>query len=667
MNQNKNPLRRLPALLPAALGLALSASPAPARWAALKDADSVYEFWRSSYKVEKDGSYSSATEFQAKILKASSISYFGNYSLTYNEQSESLEILSAKSIHGGKEFPADLKLIEDKPLAAAHGGFDQIRQVRVVFPKIQIGSSVYMRWRFRQKTPPFQNFFSYLHGGAYSSFFARKMSFKIDSALPLLRRINNPGGFWKTSYRESGRGGDRRHVFQASLRRPIFKAIINEKNSYPDPKLFPSIEISTAASWAQMTKGMAGKYEKIMREPLPRLHRDILKAAKKIKTGPEDQIDFVIARLIESVRYLRDWRSVNGGYIPRPLSKIAETGYGDCKDMSVSLAAILRGLGFQAHAALIERGGVPRPPGYFQLPSRLAFNHAIVYARLPDGGGQSSAAKQSRRQARQGKQARKAFWLDPTNSITYARGLFEDIADRPALILRNPEPEMTRTPKLQSAGAEVYLTQEFRLLKDGSAKAKGEMRFSGRRAADFAGASLYKSRKSIDYDLIQYTGANTSTLESWKVRGYDLSSRVARDFSASFSYMERDGGLFNFWTQMGPGFRFPFLNNLSLFYVRAKGRVSGLFALHPQRYVFVSKLKNIKPLGDLSLNCRLQSPWADFSREAISKEPLIIKDIYEFKKARISARELKSPEFFLLSNGLSRCFNRFLMVYQKTD
>ena len=630
-------------------GLAGLPPSALARWASPADAASAFEFWRSFYRVEKDGSYTEETEFKAKILKASAISSFGNYSLTYNEQSETLEILSAKTIHQGKEYPVDLKLIEDKPLASSHGGFDQIRQVLIAFPHVQTGSYVYLRYRCHKKIPPYQNFFSYFMSS--NSLFVKKFKVVIESARPLFYKVNNPGRFLKTSYYTKGKGkAGKRYVFHVSLRRPVFKAIVNEKYSLPDPDLFPYVEAATAKKWSEMTGDMAGKYEKIIKEPLPKIYREILKAAKKIKTGEEDQVDLIISSLIEKIRYLRDWRAVSGGYIPRPLAKIAETGFGDCKDMSVSLAAILRRLGFQAHAVLVERGFIRRAKP-FHLPNKLAFNHAIVRAEIKG----------------------KVFWLDPTNQVTYSRGLFEDVADRPVLILQEPESKMARTPELKSAGAEVYLTQDFYLAKDGSAKVKGEMRFSGRSAAAFAGSSLYKSKKTTDYELIQYTGANTSTLDHWEVKDYDLSSRTVRSFSAKFSYVEQDGGLFNFWTQLGPAFRFPYLANISLFYVRSKDRVSGLFTTHPQRYVFISRLKNIKPAGELfnrslslgKLNCRLSSPWADFRREAISKDPLIIKDVYEFKKARITARELKGSVFFRLSNGLNRCFNRFLMVYQK--
>ena len=612
--------------------------PAVARWAAEKDAPFVYEFYRSSYKVEKDGSYTNEVEFKAKILKASGIKNFGSYSLTYNEKSDVLQILSAKTESQGKDFPLDLKRLEDKPLAAAHGGFDQIRQVLVAFPKVQIGSSVYLRYRHQEKIPPYKNFFSF--SMSPSRLFAKKLKIKIESALPLFYKANNPGNFFKVSYRKK-RG---RHALRILLRRPIFKAIAEEKNKFPDPDLLPYVDVASAKKWPQMAGNLSEKYEEAIAGALPKMHEGILKAARKIKTGPEDQIDFVISSLIEKIRYLRDWQPINGGYIPRPLDKIAETGFGDCKDLSVSLSAILRRLGFRARAALIYRGFAPLTRE-FQLPSGMAFNHAIVRAELKG----------------------KVFWLDPTNRAAYSRGLFEDIADRPVLILQSPKPEMARTPKLKSGGAALYLTQEFYLRGDGSAKVTGEMRFSGRSAVGFAGASLYESKKTTDYRLIQYTSANTSTLSQWEAGGYDLSSRIARDFSAKFSYTEGDGGLFNFWTQLGPAFRFPFLSHINLFWIRAKDRVSGAFTLHPQRYVFVSRLKNIKPAGALRLNCRLSSPWADFSREAISQNPLTVKDVYEFKKARISAKELKGKEFFRLSNGLNRCFNRFLMVYKKTD
>jgi hypothetical protein len=80
-----------------------------------------------------------------------------------------------------------------------------------------------------------------------------------------------------------------------------------------------------------------------------------------------------------------------GGLAPRPVDAIWETRFGDCKDTSRLLVAMLRDLGLDAHPALVSTFGGPY---LMDAPPRLtAFNHCIVRLRL-DG---------------------RSYWLDPTS------------------------------------------------------------------------------------------------------------------------------------------------------------------------------------------------------------------------------------------------------------
>lgn len=612
-----------------------------ARWANQKDAELRYDLWRSLIKVERDSTYTMEVEFKVRILKDSAIGSFGNFFLTYNGQSQKVEILSAKTINNGKEFPVDMKFIEDKPLASSSTAFDQTRQIMIAFPHVQIGSDVYIRYRYHFKSVPYEGFFSY--SKTFGQNFFMNMELKIESALPLYYKLNNPQRFLRSSYRVHKKK-KRPYELKVSLRRPLFKEILDENHVFPDLDLFPWVEVATEKKWSKMVEHLVPEYNKRMAELLPKLYQNILKSAQQIKTGPEDQIDFIVSSLIEKIRYMGDWRPINGGYVPRSLSVIAKTGFGDCKDLSVSLAAILQNLGFKAQVALVFRNSFRHSSDSFKMPNAKAFNHAIVRAEIKG----------------------KIFWLDPTNFVAYSRGLFTDIADRPALVLQQPQSELQRTSKMHSSGSEYRIIQNFEILKNGLAKVKGSIHFKGRSAISFTGASLSKSKKSIDYQFIQFTGADISTLKKWKVKDYDLTSRIVKDFSVNISYtMEKDSGLSGYRTQLGPVFLFPRPYDIGLFSIRTLDRVSDLFLGQPRRIVLVSKLKNIKPVGNLKFNCNLKSQWIDINRKMESLEPLVIKDIYEFKRPQISVQELKSPQFSRLQKNIKSCFIQFLMIYKK--
>ena len=128
--------------------------------------------------------------------------------------------------------------------------------------------------------------------------------------------------------------------------------------------------------------------------------------------------------------------------------------------------------------------------------------------------------------------------------------------------------------------------------------------------------------------------------------------------------MEKNSTLFGYKTQFGPVFLFPRPYDLGLFYIRTQDRISDLFLSQPRRMLFISKMKNIKPIGELKFNCRIKSKWLDVSRKMLSLEPLVIKDTYEFKKAQISIKELKSKRFTKLQKDIRSCITQFLMIYK---
>ncbi len=614
-----------------------------ARWANSNDADHRYEFWKSSIQMEKDGTYTREVEFKATILKNSAINSLGNFVLTYNKQSEEVTILSAQTINGEKLFPVDQKFIEDKPLASSPSGFDQAHQILITFPHVGIKSEIQLRYRIHRKSPPYKGFFSYSR--TFRNNWLLKAEINIQSALPLFYKLNDPHDFFTISY-QTHKDKSKKHELSLNLKRPIYKRIVDERRAFLDLNLFPRIEAASEKDWSRMVEGLAPRYEDRIAEPLPEMYQDILKSAQKLKTGSEEQINFVMSSLLDKIRYMGDWRPINGGYVPRPLAAIAETGFGDCKDLSVSLSAILNQLGFESKIALVLRSFAYHSSFEFALPNAMAFNHAIVRAEI---NGQT-------------------FWLDPTNFLVYSRSAFADVSGRPALVLKQPISQMTRTPELSSSGSEYQLLQNFEIVDKQLIKVTGSIHFKGLSASSFTGASLRQSKESIDHQLIQVTGADISTLKQWEVEDYDLSSRVVKDFSVQLSYiMKKNNSLTGYTTQLGPVFFFPYPLNLQYLFISPEDRASDLFLGQPRTIVFISKLNNIEPVGDLKFDCDIQSPWLSASRELASTQPLTIKDRYEFKRKEISAQELQSEDFLKLQDSLKRCFAHFAMIYTKAE
>lgn len=140
---------------------------------------------------------------------------------------------------------------------------------------------------------------------------------------------------------------------------------------------YASVNIADSMSWAEVADVFRQSYE-----PPAELPADLSQAIAAIAERDADPA----RRLIEGLRLVQGalrYHSVSvgeGGYRPRPLEQIWRTRYGDCKDGSVLLAAVLGRLGIDAVCALVNTAtgdGLPDMP-----PNPLAFNHCIVRARI---------------------------------------------------------------------------------------------------------------------------------------------------------------------------------------------------------------------------------------------------------------------------------------------
>jgi transglutaminase-like putative cysteine protease len=94
----------------------------------------------------------------------------------------------------------------------------------------------------------------------------------------------------------------------------------------------------------------------------------------------------------DDIRYLSFSDGING-FRPHAASQIFSQRFGDCKDKSVLLALMLRGLGVKSHPVLVHTStGKLMREG---LPSTRKFNHCIVQFQLNDS----------------------TYWIDPTMSL----------------------------------------------------------------------------------------------------------------------------------------------------------------------------------------------------------------------------------------------------------
>ncbi len=136
---------------------------------------------------------------------------------------------------------------------------------------------------------------------------------------------------------------------------------------------YPVIRCSSFTSWGKVVEWAEPLFSTV--GALPEDMRTLAAAWKKDLPAPEARLRAAVDWVQSNIRYFA-MAMGNHNIRPRPLRETCATRFGDCKDKTVLLVALLRELGFEAWPALVNTYGqhVARHGG----PDQYAFNHAIV-------------------------------------------------------------------------------------------------------------------------------------------------------------------------------------------------------------------------------------------------------------------------------------------------
>jgi transglutaminase-like putative cysteine protease len=198
---------------------------------------------------------------------------------------------------------------------------------------------------------------------------------------------------------------------------------------------FPRVELTEWASFGEVAAWALPLFE-ARAEPSKALLAEVEDLRRR---APDDP-----GRLLAALRFVQDEVRYLGielgqhSHEPHPPEVVLERRFGDCKDKARLLVTLLRGLGIEANAALVNpflgRGLDDR------APSPLAFNHVIVRARV---GGRT-------------------LWLDPT--LSGQRGSLET-APPPdyerALVVAPDTTGLTQLPRRELAAPSIEEEDEL--------------------------------------------------------------------------------------------------------------------------------------------------------------------------------------------------------------
>ena len=575
-------------------------------------------------EIKKDGTYAETVEVRVKVLNDTGRDNYATTPLYYDEYNQKLEVLSAKSVDGAEEFPVESEYIEDKPVASSQNGLSSLRQVLISFPRNSRGVELYLKYRVREvKASISGNFANHFVWGQWGLW--RKSHIKVVSEIPFFDAIHDSNQILEVKRIQDGS----KQILEATQLRPIIKEIVGEASPTLDNKVYTWIRVTSFSDWKSLIQKFAPGYERVLAQPLPEFFAPIIAEASS-KKNLFDKINSVTSALIDRVHYMGDWRTTFSKVEPRDLAEIAEKRRGDCKDFSTATVAILRKMGINASPALVRRGFDHLRP--LDLPDPTFFNHAIV--RVEDEG--------------------KVYWVDPTNSISFAQGIFPDIADRRALALNSQFSSPEMTSKTKPGDGTVISQERIKISKDGRAQVVGKLIETGGAALGLTGAGLVTSRENTDFQIVSFVG-DVNRMEYWKLADYDLSSRDVKDLEINYQY----GSLHQqMKTNSGRVVVLPSVIMGNPFLVRVEDRESDIrIGDQPYTYKKQSIFENVKLLGTQSLDCRIRSKWLDASRRVLQKKTGVeVSDEFEVKTPLVPNAELKTPEFREAQDKIRECF-----------
>jgi len=333
----------------------------------------TYEKYIQTVTVHADGTYKEVNEGVTLIETKKGVNSSSTLDLEFNPSMEKTEIIEAYTLTPeGKRINVsrDKMRVRDDPIDGGADMFTGAKHRVLIFPDITIGSRVCYKIKITHFKTEFKGQFFYAavmsptqKNGLY------KINFFIDKKIPVKFDIKDiEGGLARSTSKDN--------VYEFSFNRTDF--LPPESGSVSIYDFAPHIFVSSF----QSQEALGDAYQNIAYP----------------KTKPSGYIqglaDMIIAQagggdkraeakafyewVVKNIRYVAVYVG-NGGIEPHDAETIAKNGYGDCKDHTVILEALLRTKRIKSSPALINSEAAYSLPAVAVLAPH---NHVITY--LPE-------------------------------------------------------------------------------------------------------------------------------------------------------------------------------------------------------------------------------------------------------------------------------------------
>jgi hypothetical protein len=616
---------------------------AQARWAERSDFATEIEFYHKNLTIYKDGSFEEEVEIQTALLRESGKESLVQTRFYYTEDDSTFQILEAYTLTPkGEKIPIPRDRIEDNTQASFGYGFDSQRQVLISFTNLEVGAKTYVRYLQKKQKPDLQGVFNQVLGWGWSEL-VQTSTLNIQSAIPLFYKMNDPIQALEMKIQKSSQS---QAFLEATItqKKPVIRGLRDEPGTLSLDQLV-WISLSSLRDWKELGQKKSVDFSpQTLTEPF----LGIAKEAKALLGSEEDRINFVASKLIQSIQFMGDWRSISGRLIPRSLEDIGKTQVGDCKDYSIVSTAIFRYLGFEAYPALVERYGQNNRDERSQvalfLPSLYAFNHAITKIVSPV--------------------SKKTYWFDGTNRFSRAGLVFSDLNGADALVLASDQSGIEKLPKVDPWEKVLMETEEtIHLGKQGKTHHRIQVSLKDQPAQQYSYNYFNMSAQEFEEYLYRWAGGSGIPIKNRKKVDYlKPDSETLQDIKGAIEFeLDHYFTKTNLGLGMGASVRFEHLNDWS-------GEDVGDFLFHgPWNQKQVIRVHLDQPLtgqGFQRFNVKIQTPWCSIERKIklLDSKTLEVTIQLATKSATLTHRETQGKEFQNLRSIYRDQLQNFMLI-----
>ncbi len=339
--------------------------------------------------VKADGSSTLDEHLLIKILKHRGKQMYGDQKRKYDANTDSIQVLLAVTHKpGGKIIPVEKSAINDitPPELANASVYANIQEKVVSFPALTPGAVMELKLRKFSKAPkkPADRHYWGVVGfqttdPILTKEFVLVVPRSLDAQYTFLHKQVEPE---ETELPDS-------YVYSWRIEKS--QQIIPEPNMPPFEDFIPLLLFSSEKQWENLGHWLGGKFYKHV-QTTAALRAKAKKLTRNAKTRDEKirDIFLFVAQKIRTVHLQLGL----AGYEPHDADSVLANRYGDTRDKSVLLVALLKAIGIDAYPALVNGNAIPLVK---KIPTPRQFDQ--IYVVVPRG-------------------KKETLWLDPAADNT---------------------------------------------------------------------------------------------------------------------------------------------------------------------------------------------------------------------------------------------------------